>query len=119
MDCDQQLKVQLEVSSAPQGSILRTTLFKVFVNSQDSGTKRTFSVFTGDIKLRGMADTPEGCTAVQKSFSKKEKWAERNLMKLNQVLHLGRNNALHQYRIEANWLKSTSAEKVVRILVDS
>ena len=52
-----------------------------------------------------------------------QRWVDRKLIKFNKdnyrVLHLGRNNALHQYRIEANWLKSTSAEKVVRILVDS
>ncbi|KAK4819153.1 hypothetical protein QYF61_025944 [Mycteria americana] len=39
----------------------------------------------------------------------------RNLMKFNKeksnVLHLGRNNLMHQYMLQANWLESSFAEK--------
>ncbi|PKU33893.1 hypothetical protein llap_15802 [Limosa lapponica baueri] len=35
------------------------------------------------------------------------------------VLHLGRNNPLHQYRLRADLLESTSEEKDLGVLVDN
>ena len=47
---------------------------------------------------------------------------QRNLKKFNKgkcsVLHLGRNSPIHQYRLGADLLQSSSAEKDLDILVD-
>jgi len=69
-----------------------------------------------------VVDTPEGCAAIQRGLERLESWAEVNMVKFNKgkcrVLHLGRNNPMHQYRLGADLLKSSSAEKDLGVLMD-
>lgn len=50
------------------------------------------------------------------------KWADGNLMKFSKVkcsvLHLGKNNRMHQYVLGDCWLESSCAEKDFEVLVD-
>ncbi|GAB0208185.1 mitochondrial enolase superfamily member 1 [Grus japonensis] len=73
--------------------------------------------------LGGVADTPEGCAAIQQHLDRLESWVERNQMKFHKgkcrVLHLGRNNLKHQYRLGVDLLGSSSAEKDLGVLVDN
>ena len=52
-----------------------------------------------------------------------EGWAKRNLMKFIKgkcrVLHLGKNNPKHQYRLGADLMQNNSAERDLGVLVDS
>ncbi|PKU33934.1 hypothetical protein llap_15760 [Limosa lapponica baueri] len=79
--------------------------------------------FADDTKLGGVADTPESCAAIQQDLDRLGTWAERNLMNFNngkcRVLHLRRNNPLHQYRLGADLLESSSVEKGLGVLVDN
>ncbi|GAB0204330.1 mitochondrial enolase superfamily member 1 [Grus japonensis] len=76
-----------------------------------------------DTKLGGVANTPESCSAIQQDLDRLESWAKRNHMKFNKgkcrVLHLGRNNSMHQYRLGVDLLGSSAAEKDLGVLVDN
>ena len=56
-----------------------------------------------------------GCATIQRDLDSLESWVQRNLMKLNKgkrrVLHLGRNNPMHQYRLGVDLLESSSVER--------
>ena len=69
------------------------------------------------------SDTHEGYATIQQDLDRLESWARKNLMRFNKskctVLHLGRNNCTHQYRLGADLLERSSAEKDLSILVNN
>ena len=92
-------------SSIPQGPVLGSVLFNVFISDLDDQIESTLSKFVDGTNLGGVTDTPEGCASTQKYLDRLECWAWKNLRSFNKskcrFLHLGRKKNMLQYRLEA------------------
>ena len=101
--------------SASERSVMGLVLLNIFISDLDEGIESTLSKFADDTKLGGVADTPEGCATIQQDLDRLESWAERSQTGFNKskcrVLRMGRDTCMHQYRLGADLLESSSAEK--------
>jgi len=109
-------------SGVPQGSVLQSVLFNIFIGNMDSRTESTLSKFASDTKLCGAVSTLEGRDAIPRDLDRLESWACANLMKFNKakhkVLHMGQGNLKHKYRLGREWMESSPKKKDLGVLGD-
>uniref|UniRef100_K7F0X6 Reverse transcriptase domain-containing protein n=1 Tax=Pelodiscus sinensis TaxID=13735 RepID=K7F0X6_PELSI len=109
-------------SGVPQGSVLGPALFNIFINNLDIGIESTLIKFADDTKLGGVATNLEDRVIIQNDLDKLEKCSEVNRMKFNKdkckVLHLGRNNQFHKYRMGSDCLGRSMAERDLGVTVN-
>lgn len=73
-----------DASAGVRHLIIDVTTFGIFAKGEaDDGAECTVIKFSDDRKLRGVADPPEGCTAIQMDFNRLEKRTDRNVMQFN------------------------------------
>ena len=58
-------------------------MFSIFIDNLNEGIVSTLTKYTDDTKMGGVADTPEGCAAIQQDLDRLESWAAINQMRFN------------------------------------
>ncbi|RMC13382.1 hypothetical protein DUI87_10917 [Hirundo rustica rustica] len=87
-------------SDVHQVCTLAPLLLNVLINDRNKGIRCTLSTFADDIKLNGVADTPEGQDGIHRDLDKLENRACGNLTWFNktkcEVLHLAQGGPCYQ-----------------------
>ena len=80
-------------------------------------------IFADDTKAYSAVSTSEQHSSLQNNIDKLLKWTEDWQIKFNsskcKVLHLGKNNPMHNYSMEGNVLETTDAEKDLGVYIDT
>ena len=109
------------LSGVPQGSVLGTILFLVYINDIDMVVTfiELLKKFADDTKLGQTAATAEDREKLQRALDKLCEWVELWGMEFNikkcKVMHLGHNNTKQVYTMKGQQLEVTEEERDIGV----
>uniref|UniRef100_A0A7M4EEJ9 Reverse transcriptase domain-containing protein n=1 Tax=Crocodylus porosus TaxID=8502 RepID=A0A7M4EEJ9_CROPO len=109
-------------SGVPQGSVLGPILFNIPINDVNIRVRSGLAKFANDTKLWGIAFTLDDRKVIQADLDRLRKWVDKNPMVFNtekcKVLHLGKKNPHHAYRLGSATLANTTDERALGVMID-
>ena len=109
------------LSSVPQGTVLGGILFTLYVNDIDEDVVAFLRKFVDDTKIASIVETDEDAGVLQKDVDTMVEWARKWEMTFNvakcKVLHVGRRNKKHEYKMGDVVLGQTMEEKDLGIWI--
>jgi len=111
------------LSGEPHGSILGPLLFLIFMNDLESGVVSHILKFADDFKIFGKVVEVTDVNQLEKDLDVIVDWTEKWQMKMNtdkcKVMHIGGNNANHEYSMLGHKLQVVEREKDLGIMLSS
>ncbi|CAM5087761.1 unnamed protein product [Eretmochelys imbricata] len=102
-------------SGVPQGSILGSVLFSIFINDLEKGVNTEVAKFADDTKLLKIVKSKANYEGLQKDLTKLGDWATKWQMKFSvdkcKVMHTGKHNPNYTYTMTGSKLAVTTQER--------
>ena len=119
-------------SGIPQGSVLGPVLFLIYINDLPLDIVSPLSLFADDSKIftriiseknsRNLNSNVNGKEVLQNDLDAVRDWASKWKMEFNvdkcKIMHLGRRNPKHTYKMGESNLTETTEEKDLGVLID-
>ena len=108
-------------SGVPQGSVLGSLLFVIYINDIAFGIKSKISKFADDTKLCAKVNNEIDAEVLRLDLEWIYKWSEDWQMFFNidkcKVMHMGKKNRIFQYHLGNQELRSIEEEKDLGVLI--
>ena len=117
-------------SGVPQGSVLGPVLFLIYINDLPLDVVSPLSLFADDSKIftrivsekNKRNSNVNGNEILQKDLDTVRNWASKWKMEFNvdkcKIMHLGKRNPKHTYKMDDSNLNETTEEKDLGVLID-
>ena len=107
------------MNGVPQGSVLGSFLFTIFIDDIDDQVLCEIYKFADDTKIASRVNTLNDVRSVQRTLDKLVAWANRWNMDFNVnkcgVMHIGKRNLEFQYQMNDGWVKSVDEERDLNV----
>ena len=114
---------QRVLSGVPQGSVLGPILFLLFINDLDEevAADQIVKKFADDTKIAQVIEGPDSAASLQNTLDRLCSWARKWGMAFNtskcHVMHVGRANPSHQYKMNGKVLTVSEEERDIGVTV--
>jgi ribonucleases P/MRP protein subunit RPP40 len=111
------------LSGVPQGSVLGPVLFNIFINDIDreATCNQILKKFADDTKIAQILSSPNAVHELQATLDRLSTWAASWGMAFNvakcHVMHIGKHNPRHTYKMLGQDLAVTKSEKDVGVTI--